>query len=108
MAKNKAVFGIYRSQAGVEKAVGMLRVQTFSNSDVAVLLPESLSDRELGTERPAKRRKVRRPERVRERCWGECLDGWLELGRLPFPVWAHSSQPAPSWLHLLAWVWVAQ
>jgi len=54
MAKNKAVFGIYRSQAGVEKAVGMLRVQTFSNSDVAVLLPESLSDRELGTEKASK------------------------------------------------------
>ena len=54
MAKNKAVFGIYSNQAGVQNAVGMLREQNFSNSDVAVLLPEPLSDRELGTEKASK------------------------------------------------------
>lgn len=54
MAKNKAVFGIYGTQAGVENAVGMLRDQSFSNSDVAVLLPESVSSRDLRTVKATK------------------------------------------------------
>ena len=54
MAKNKAVFGIYSTQAGVENAVGLLRDESFSSSDVAVLLPESVSSRELGTVKTTK------------------------------------------------------
>src|SRR5258708_33622101 len=54
MAKNKAVFGIYSTQAGVENAVGMLRDESFSSSDVAVLLPESASNRDLGTVKASK------------------------------------------------------
>src|ERR1700746_4236530 len=54
MTKNKAVFGIYRAQAGVENAVSMLRDQSFSSSDVAVLLPESVSSRDLGTVKATK------------------------------------------------------
>ena len=48
MAKNKAVFGIYSTQAGVENAIGTLRNESFASSDVAVLLPESASGRDLG------------------------------------------------------------
>ncbi len=54
MAKNRAVFGIYGTQAGVENAVGMLREESFSNSDVAILLPESVSSRDLGTVKATK------------------------------------------------------
>lgn len=54
MAKNKAVFGIYRAQTGIENAVSMLRDESFSSSDVAVLLPESVSSRELGTVKATK------------------------------------------------------
>jgi len=54
MAKNKAVFGIYRTQSGLENAVQMLRDGSFSSSDVAVLLPESVSSRELGTQKASK------------------------------------------------------
>ena len=54
MAKNKAVFGIYGSLSGVENAVGVLRDEGFSNADVAVLYPESASDRGLGTEKSTK------------------------------------------------------
>jgi Protein of unknown function (DUF3341) len=54
MAKNKAAFGIYRTQSGLENAVQMLRDERFSNSDVAVLLPESVSSRELGTQKASK------------------------------------------------------
>ena len=54
MAKNKAVFGIYSNQSGVENAVQMLRDESFSSSDVAVLFPESVSNRELGTTKATK------------------------------------------------------
>ena len=54
MAKNKAVFGIYSTQAGVENAIGMLRDESFASSDVAVLLPESASSRDLGTVKATK------------------------------------------------------
>jgi len=54
MAKNKAVFGIYKTRTQVENAVQMLRGERFQNSDVAVLLPESMGNRELGTEKASK------------------------------------------------------
>jgi len=54
MAKNRAVFGIYSNQSSVENAVGMLRDESFSNSDVAVLFPETVSARELGTQKATK------------------------------------------------------
>jgi Protein of unknown function (DUF3341) len=54
MAKNKAVFGIYGSLSAAENAVAMLRDDSFSSSDVAVLLPESVSSREIGTEKATK------------------------------------------------------
>src|SRR5712671_3822634 len=54
MAKNKAVFGIYSTQAGVENAIGRLRDESFASSDVAVLLPESASGRDLGTVKATK------------------------------------------------------
>lgn len=54
MAKNKAVFGIYGSLSAVENAVSMLRNESFSSSDVAVLLPESVSSHEIRTEKATK------------------------------------------------------
>jgi ActD protein len=54
MAKNKAVFGIYGSQARLENAVEMLRDDNFASSDVAVLFPESVGNRTLGTEKASK------------------------------------------------------
>jgi len=54
MAKNRAVFGIYSSQSGVENAVQMLRDEGFSNANVAVLFPESVSNRELATKKATK------------------------------------------------------
>src|SRR6201993_5307376 len=54
MAKNKAVFGIYKTQAGVENAIGMLRDESFSSSNIAVLLPEAASTRDLGTVKATK------------------------------------------------------
>jgi hypothetical protein len=54
MAKNKAVFGIFGSRTGAETAVGNLRDAGFSSTDIAILMPESLSTREIGTEKASK------------------------------------------------------
>lgn len=48
------MFGIYRTQTGIENAVSMLRDESFSSSDVAVLLAESVSSRDLGTVKATK------------------------------------------------------
>ncbi len=51
MAKNKSVFGIYSSRSGVENAVVALKDAGFQHSDVSVLLPENLGNREISTEK---------------------------------------------------------
>ena len=71
MAKNKAVFGIYGTQSGLENAVQRLRDESFSSSDVAVLLPESASGREIGTQKQRKHRKGRQRERDQAQSSGE-------------------------------------
>jgi Protein of unknown function (DUF3341) len=54
MAKNKSVFGIYSSRSGVENAVSTLKDSGFQHSDVSVLLPENLGNREIATEKNTK------------------------------------------------------
>jgi hypothetical protein len=54
MAKNKSVFGIYSSRSGVENAVTALRDSGFQQSDVSVLLPENLGNREIATQKNTK------------------------------------------------------
>ncbi len=54
MAKNKSVFGIYSSRSGVENAVVALKDAGFQHSDVSVLLPENLGNREISTEKNTK------------------------------------------------------
>ena len=54
MAKNKSVFGIYPSRSAVENAVTALRDTGFQQSDVSVLLPENLGNREIATQKNTK------------------------------------------------------
>jgi len=54
MAKNKSVFGIYSSRSGVENAVTALKDAGFQHSDVSVLLPENLGNREIATQKNTK------------------------------------------------------
>lgn len=49
MAKNKSVLGIYNSRTSVENALVSFREAGFQNSDVSLLLPESLGSKGLGT-----------------------------------------------------------
>ena len=54
MAKNKSVFGIYSSRSAVENAVLALKDAGFQQSNVSVLLPENLGNREIATEKNTK------------------------------------------------------
>ena len=54
MAKNKSVFGIYSSRSGVENAVIALKDAGFQQSDISVLLPENLGNKEIATEKNTK------------------------------------------------------
>ena len=54
MAKNKSVFGIYSSRSAVENTVTALRDAGFQQSDVSVLLPENLGNREIATQKNTK------------------------------------------------------
>jgi hypothetical protein len=54
MAKNKSVFGIYSSRSAVENTVLALKNAGFQQSDVSVLLPENLGNREIATEKNTK------------------------------------------------------
>ncbi|HEY4839693.1 MAG TPA: hypothetical protein VIH72_13850 [Candidatus Acidoferrales bacterium] len=52
--KNKAVFAIYSTRAGVEHGAEMLLSSGFTTSDISVLFPENLGTKEIGTEKSTK------------------------------------------------------
>jgi hypothetical protein len=55
MASRKtAVFGIYSTRMGVERAVDVLSRSGFPVTDISVLVPESLGSKDIGTEKATK------------------------------------------------------
>ena len=52
--KNTAVFGIYRSEAALERAVDSLRTAGFRNTDISVLYPENVGTKDLAVEKSTK------------------------------------------------------
>src|SRR2546422_9136373 len=54
MAKNTAVFGIYRDRRHAEEAVDALRAAGFRNSDVSVLLPDNVGTKDFAHEKSTK------------------------------------------------------
>ena len=52
--KKTAVFGIYTTREGVERAVDTIVNSGFASSDVSVLLPENLGGKAIGTEKATK------------------------------------------------------
>lgn len=52
--KKTAVFGIYASREGAERAADSIVNSGFSASDISVLLPENLGNRSIGTEKATK------------------------------------------------------
>lgn len=54
MTNNRSVFGIYLTETNVESAVNALKDAGFANSDISVLLPESVRTGELATDHSTK------------------------------------------------------
>jgi len=54
MAKNMAVFGIYRDRQHAEQAVDALPAAGFRNSDVSVLLPDNVGTKDFAHEKNTK------------------------------------------------------
>jgi len=54
MSKNKAVFGIYPSQLDAENAVNGLKLAGFRNTDVSILFPENVGNKDLALEKNTK------------------------------------------------------
>ena len=52
--KNTAVFGIYRDRIAVEEAVSALRNHGFRNTDISILLPENIGNKDLAHEKSTK------------------------------------------------------
>jgi hypothetical protein len=52
--KNTAVFGIYSTSASAEQAVDRLTQSGFSNNDISVLIPDTLSTKEFAHEKNTK------------------------------------------------------
>jgi ActD protein/heat induced stress protein YflT len=52
--KNTAVFGIYRSETALERAVDSLRTAGFRNTDISVLYPENVGTKDLAVEKSTK------------------------------------------------------
>jgi hypothetical protein len=53
-SKKTAVFGIYSTRAGVERAADVLARSGFPITDISVLLPESLGSKDIGTQKATK------------------------------------------------------
>jgi hypothetical protein len=54
MAKNTAVFGIYRDRAQVEQAVDALLAESFRAEDVSVLMPDNIGTKDFAHEKHTK------------------------------------------------------
>src|SRR5277367_5040237 len=52
--KNTAVFGIYKTRGQAEMAVDRILAAGFSNNDISVLLPDSISTKEFAHEKNTK------------------------------------------------------
>jgi hypothetical protein len=52
--KNTAAFGIYRDEASVRNAVETLQKQGFRSTDISVLFPENLGNKDLAHEKATK------------------------------------------------------
>ena len=53
-SKKTAVFGIYSTRDGVERAADLLAKSGFPVADISVLLPETLGAKDIGTEKATK------------------------------------------------------
>ena len=54
MSANTAVYGLYKSRAGIEDAVGSLKQGGFRNTDISVLFPENQGSKDFAIDKGTK------------------------------------------------------
>ena|SRR5579872_1763788 len=85
MAKNTAVFGIFKTNAELAEAVDRLRLEGFRNADVSVLYPENSGTKDLSVEKQTKAPEGLSTGAVSGALIGGTL-GWLTgIGALAIP-----------------------
>ncbi|MBI2816966.1 MAG: DUF3341 domain-containing protein [Acidobacteria bacterium] len=83
--KNTAVFGIYNTREGVERAISALEAAGFRNTDVSVLLPENLGTKDFASVKATKAPEGATAGAVSGGVVGGTL-GWLAgIGALAIP-----------------------
>lgn len=85
MAKNTAVYGIFKTRDELINAVELLRTKGFRNEDVSVLYPDNQGSKELGVEKETKAPEGMSTGAVSGAIIGGAL-GWLTgIGALAIP-----------------------
>src|SRR5215471_2574765 len=85
MAKNMAVFGLYAERTSLENAIERLRNSGYRNTDVSVLYPENLGNKDLKVEKGTKAPEGTAAGAVSGGVIGGAL-GWLAgIGALTIP-----------------------
>jgi hypothetical protein len=85
MSKNKAVFGIYPSRNSVEAAVRAFQQAGFRPTDISLLMPENVGNKDLGHEKNTKSPEGATAGAVSGAVVGGAL-GWLVgIGALAIP-----------------------
>jgi hypothetical protein len=83
--KNTAVFGIYSTRAAAEQAVDQLRSAGFRNTDISILFPENIGNKDIGHEKATKAPEGATAGGVSGGLLGGTL-GWLAgIGALAIP-----------------------
>ena len=95
--KNTAVFGIYPAMRVVEFAVQALKDAGFRYTDISVLYPANVGNKDFAHEKATKAPEGAATGRqLQVRWWAVFWDGWQASAHWPFPVWGLLSPPAPS------------
>jgi len=85
MSKNTAVFGIYPSRTAVESAITALRNAGYRATDLSILMPENLGNKDLAHEKNSKSPEGAATGAVSGAVLGGAL-GWLAgIGALAIP-----------------------
>src|SRR5271156_3050932 len=85
MARDTAVYGLYKDRRGVDEAVETLRQSGFRNTDISVLFPENLGSKDFSHEKNTKAPEGLATGAVSGAVIGGAL-GWLAgIGALAIP-----------------------
>lgn len=83
--KNTAVYGIYKTRAGVEAGVDALKAAGYRNTDISVLLPDNVSNKEFAHKKDTKAPEGTTAGATTGAAIGGALGWLLGIGALAIP-----------------------